>query len=396
MKILFVTDRNLTHDTRVFQQLHFATSMLYKSDLIAFYSPWAREIEQRHIKLVQPRRYFYLSRYNVLSSFTRDFTNLIYPLFKNNLKIAGFSLDAKSYAIWHKIRKIAGEYDLLIAHGLPALIPVYFAHRKFKVPFGFDAASFVPEKHINMDEEEFIKIRFLLKRILPSASYFTYATDLVGRKIIDFVGLKRLPYHFSLSNAYDESFFSFRPSFSDKVEFVWLAQKVDFSADLEFILPSLEKFRNKIHLNIFGEVTQRFKEKVYPRYKDFIVLHPPTSVDLLIKSIANFDVGLAIYLSYISPEKNYTITNKVFLFAQSGLFALATDTVSHRIFYSDHPSLGKIVLPNIDSLSEAVAEVIENIDLIRSEKHKRYLYSKRFAWKYESQKLLKAWNFLKK
>ncbi len=396
MKILFVTDRNLTHDTRVFQQLHFATSMLYKSDLIAFENPWSKEIEQRHIKLVQPRRYFYLPRKHPLSVLTRDFTNLIYPVFKNNLKIAGFSLDARSYTIWRRIKKIASEYDLLIAHGLSSLIPVYLAHKKFKVPFGFDAASFVPEKHINMSEEEFFKIKFILKRILPSASYFTYATDLVGRKIIEFLDIKRLPYHFSLSNSYDESFFSFRPSFSDKVEFVWLAQKVDFSADLEFILPSLEKFRDKIRLNIFGEVTQRFKEKVYPRYKDFIVLHPPISVDLLIKSIANFDVGLAIYLSYISPEKNYTITNKVFLFAQSGLYTLATDTVSHRIFYSDHASLGKIVLPNIDSLSEAVAEVIENIDNIRSQKHKRYLYSKRFAWKYESQKLLKAWNFLKK
>ncbi len=392
MKILFVTDRNLTHDTRVFQQMFYAKNMLYFSDLIAFYDPWCQQIEQQHVKLVNPIHYYYLKKQSFISILVKKISNLLYKFFPRNLFFAGMSLDCRPFQIWRKIRKIAHEYDLLVACGLNSLLPVYKAALKYGKPFGFDVASFVAEKNINLTNEEFHKIKFLLKTILPRALYLTYSTELVGERLFKFISLKYRPYHFPLANSYDESFFAFRPSLSDKVEFVWLAQKIDYSVDLELILPSLERFKDKIRLNIFGEVTQRFVQNVLPRYQDFVVLHDPMPVDKLIKKIANYDIGLAIYLTYISPEKNYTLTNKVYLFAQTGLYTLATDTISHRIFYSEHPQLGKIVLPHIDSLSGAIADVIANIEKFREEKHKRYLYAKRFAWKYESQKLHTAWS----
>ncbi len=158
------------------------------------------------------------------------------------------------------------------------------------------------------------------------------------------------------------------------------------------VLPSLERFREKIRLNIFGPVTAHFSNKVYPLYEDFLVIHEPLPVDVLLKKIAFYDIGLAVYLTYLSPEKNYTITNKVFAYAQNGLFTLASDTVSNRIFYSENKILGQIVLPNIDSLIKAIDNIIQNIDKIRAEKEERFKYSKKFAWKYESQKIKKEWD----
>ncbi len=395
MKILFVTDRNLTHDTRVFQQMFYARNMLYFSDLVAFYDPWCEQIEQQHVKLVNPIHYYYLKKKTVLSFFVQKVSALLARIFPRNLFFVGMSLDTRVYQIWRKIKKIAHDYDLIVACGVNSLLPVYLAARKFSVDFGFDAASFVAEKNINLSEEQFHRIKFLMKNTLSHALYFTYSTELVGERLLKFLSLSYVPYHFPLANSYDESLFSFRPSLSDKVEFVWLAQKIDYSVDLELILPSLERFKDKIRLNIFGEVTQRFIDNVLPRYKDFVVLHDPVPVDKITKKIANYDIGLAIYLTYISPEKNYTLSNKVYLYAQTGLYTLATDTISHRIFYSEHTSLGKIVLPHIDSLSAAIADVIDNIEQLRTEKHKRYLYSKRFAWKYESQKLYAAWRMVK-
>ncbi len=396
MKILFVTDRNLTHDTRVFQQLFYAKNMLYFSDLVAFYDPWCQHIEQQHVKLVNPIHYYYLKRNSLYSFVVQKFSSLLQKIFPRNLYFTGMSMDTRSFQIWRKIKKIARGYDLIVACGLASLLPVYLAARRYSKPFGYDSASFVAEKHINLSEIEFHKIKFLLKNILPNALYLTYSTQMVGEKLLKFLSLTSIPYNFSLASSYDESLFVFRPSLSQKVEFVWLSQKVDYSVDLELILPSLEKFKDQIRLNIFGEVTERFAENILPRYRDFVVLHDPMPVDKLIRQIANYDIGLAIYLAYISPEKNYTLTNKVYLFAQAGLFALATDTISHRIFYSEHTNLGKIVLPHIDSLIEAIADVIDDIENLRQQKHKRYLYSKRFAWKYESQKLYTAWSQVKK
>ena len=391
MKVLFITDRNLTHDVRIFQQMYYAKNLMFISDLVAIYDPWTKDIEPKHVKLVNPIHSYYIKPKSILSVLVKKISSFLWRLFPRNIYFAGMSLDTRSYQIWKHIKKIAKEYDLILGFGLFTLLPIYLASKKYNKTFGFDIASFVAEKNVNLTDEQFHKIKFLLKNTLPSALYLTYSSELIAQRLLKFLSNKPLPYNFPIANSYDESFFSFRPSLSDRVEFVWLAQKIDFSVNLELVLPSLEKFRDRIRLNIFGQATERFKEIIFSRYKDFVVLHEALPVDKLIKKVAQFDIGLAVYITYVSPQKNYTLTNKVYLFAQSGLYTLATDTISHRIFYSEHPDLGKIVLPDIESLSLAIADVIQNIESLRQQKHTRYIYSKRFAWKYESQKLYSAW-----
>ncbi len=392
MKILFITDRNLTHDIRVFNELKFAGSLGHRTELIAFYDPWSEKIEKVHLDLAKPRHYYYLkNRKALLAKAISQIAKILYPLFKSNLWINAFSLDYRTALIWEKLNSLPKDYDLVVAHGFNSLFPAYAYARKYNKAFAFDAASFIPELDITgYDVERFHKNRLLFKRIIPFITYYTYSTDLVGLKLKKILSIKNLPDNFTISNSYPEEFFTFRPSVSEKVEFVWIGQRIDVCPDIEMILPTLRRFRDKIRLNIFGQVTDRFKQ-LYKDYSDFLVFYDPMPVDLLLKTLASFDVGLAVYLTYVSPEKNYTLSNKIFAYIQNGLYTIASDTISQRIFFSEYPQLGKIVLPNIEHLTEAIGQVVENISEIRQKKQERFSQARKFSWKYESHKLAEMW-----
>ena len=397
MRILFVTDRNLTHDIRIFNEIRFASSLGYKAVLLAIHDKWSEQIEKVHLELASPRKYYYLKTNRAITpKFVNQLAKLLYPLFKTNLRLTAFSLDYRSYLIWQGLSKLQPDFDLIVAHGFNSLFPAYAYSQKNNIKFSFDAASFIPERDItDSDVERLHKNKFLFKKIVPYTAYYTYSTELVGMKLNKLLPPDNLPYNFVIANSYPEDFFIFRPSVSDKVEFVWVAQKIDLCPDLDIILPALNKFRNTIRLHIFGETTERFKA-LYQKYKDFVVIHDPMPVDLMLKTIAMYDIGLAVYLTYVSPEKNYTLSNKIYAFIQNGLYTIASDTVSQRIFLSENPALGKIVLPNIHSLTRAFNYVIENISNIRALKQQRFELAKKFSWKYESHKLLDIWKKLQK
>ncbi len=397
MKILFVTDRNLTHDIRIFNEIRFASSLGYKAVLLAIHNKWSEQIEKVHLELANPRKYYYLQpKRAILPKLVSRLAKLLYPLFKNNLRLTAFSLDYRSYLLWQGLNKLQPDFDLIVAHGFSSLYPVYAYSKKHNIKFSFDAASFIPERDItDSDVERLHKNKFLFKKIVSHAVYYTYSTELVGLKLNKLLPPGQLPKNFVIANSYPEEFFTFRPSVSEKVEFVWVAQKIDLCPDLDIILPALNKFRKTIRLHIFGETTERFKA-LYQKYRDFVVIHDPMPVDLMLKTIAMYDIGLAVYLTYISPEKNYTLSNKIFAFIQGGLYTIASDTVSQRIFLSENPTFGKIVLPNIHSLTKAFNYVIENISTIRAMKQQRFELAKKFSWKYESHKLLDIWKKLQK
>ncbi len=232
MKILFVSDRNLTHDIRLFNEIEFANSIGYKADLLAIYDSWAEEIEKVHIKLVNLRHYKYLKS-SFKTKFLYKYNDFLSMISRRNYIRAGLSLDEESDIIWQSLKKIEPNYDLIIAHGINSLVPVSMYSERYGIPFAFDNASFILEQDAFIyDLGVFNKYKLVYKNVIPKAFYVSHSSDLIKMKMKNFLDKHDSDNHIVVYNSYPEHFFAYRPTISDKVEFVWLAKKVDLIPDL--------------------------------------------------------------------------------------------------------------------------------------------------------------------
>ncbi len=394
MKILFITDRNLIHDIRVYREIKLATELGHTADYIAGgFDGWTYHIESEHKKSSGARNGFYLKdkRINrIPAKILSRIAKLIYPFVKQNLALAAYSSHYITILIQRKLSQLNEKYDLIVAHGYRTLYPVAQYASKEKIPFGFDAASFIFEPDITEDDRnETEKRKLILRRILPKARYFTYTYDLIGQRIKEILEGEHIPVNFELLNGYYQDLFEYRENNDEKINFVWISKRIDIRSGLQLALPALEVFSDKIRLHIFGQATRHFFANVYKHYSDFIILHPPLTLKDLTKAVCKMDIGLSVLLPYISPALDFTLTNKVFLFAQAGLYTIASKTEAQKKFYTKYPELGKLSDSNLDDLVAAIEEVIKDIDNIRKNKKVRFDISKRFAWDNEKEKLAK-------
>jgi hypothetical protein len=100
---------------------------------------------------------------------------------------------------------------------------------------------------------------------------------------------------------------------------------------------------------------------------------------------------LAIEQKASDFNRDICLTNKIFAYAQAGLYILATNSSAQKLFMEAHVGLGIVSVQNIGEMENTIKYLIENIETIRKEKQVRYEYAKKLGWESESQKLAAIW-----
>ncbi|WP_439883016.1 hypothetical protein ACSX1A_07575 [Pontibacter sp. MBLB2868] len=314
-------------------------------------------------------------------------------MFKDVAIINAYGHSKRSLLLAAELNKLKGNYDIVIAHNLAALYPAYIFAKRQKIPFAFDVEDYHPGEIVrDGSRNEVFRRRFLLRKFLPLAKYISYASNLIGEHILADLYPNQVDHHFLIPNCFPESEFASPLALVQpgKLRLVWFSQYITSNRGLEELIEALKAFNGQFELHLIGTLKEHFKTEI-EKYKDFIFMYKAMKQVDLHRFISKFDVGLALEMSSVDLNKDIAVSNKIYAYAQAGLYILATNTKGQTGFVKQYPWSGEVVGQSTSHLVSALANLFRNRVAIRSGAADRYQKALLLSWVKESQKLVEAW-----
>ncbi|WP_347159301.1 hypothetical protein [Pontibacter chitinilyticus] len=400
MRILFLTTANLTTNPRLLKEVKLALENRYTPTVVLFdFDNWTTEIEEGlrkslprvdFIAITATREAF---RSWLLASGLQVLLRKLHRLLPFPLRLCAFASDKRSFLLESNIKHLPNKFDLVISHNLGALYPAYSFAAQHKIPFASDIEDFHPGETIATDaRHEVARRETLMKELLPKATYISYASPLIGKAATDLVPGLQKQNHFLINNAFSETEFLKPAQYSgEKIRFVWFSQNIATGRGLEIVVPVLFKYRDDVQLTLIGNLVPSFYESFLKKFDELIVYTKPFPQEALHQELSRFDIGLALELKSADSNRDICLTNKIFAYAQAGLFILATDTKAQELFIRQNPQLGVTFGQSSKAFEERVKCMIDQKEEILSNKMQRFVTGSKLAWEGEAVKLLETW-----
>ncbi len=399
MRILFITSANLTTNPRLAKEMELAEELGWEVEFVGFdLGGWSTGIENEEAAKYRAKKVYLPARRRPVFKWLADvicerLSRLIYPLLPGSLKITAYAHSRRSRRLWKYLRGLRNKkYDLIVAHNLAALYPAWRIARRLNVPFGFDVEDYHPGEAITSDaDNERHRREQLMQRILPEAAYITVAAPLIGELVRKLIG--RYPHDriVLINNVFPDEEFIYIPPGHGKLRFVWFSQNIAPGRGLELILPALEQFKDKLELTLIGNLYPEFYESVLVHYQDFVNIRKPMPRKELNYILGEFDIGLAIEISFADINKRICLSNKIWAYFQAGLYILATDTPAQQLFIQQFANHGRIIPQSTQDIVPVIKQVIDQADNIRRNKQVRFKAARKHGWSKEKIKLKQLW-----
>lgn len=283
------------------------------------------------------------------------------------------------------LNRYAERPDIVVAHNVGSFYPALLFARKGTTALGIDLEDYHPgESTKPVVTRNTIQ---LLKNVLPDADYITAASPLILAETLKHVDVN-CPTEVVLNYFNAEEFRQPAEIDSDKLQLVWFSQNISFGRGLEQVIPVVEKLEN-VELHLIGNCNAEFSER-WLKARRNIHIHSALSQPVLHKTLAEFDIGLAI-----EPGKDrnneLAISNKILAYFQAGLFILASDTPAQQDFLSKHPHAGIVTALNANSFREALTQLVADKDKLRAKRIERYRKAREFSWEREGERVVALW-----
>jgi len=396
MKILFISAFNLTTNPRISKELKYAINLNYTCDFIGIdLGGWSAKIDKKIIPSLNARKLTFLpiTRKNFFNwlvwAFLEKLACSLSIIFKNSLWLNALAHSRRSIILWNFIRKQKQHYDLIIAHTLPSLYPAYKLSKIKKIPFIFDVEDYHPGEKCSRQEQQ--RRKFLMSKLLPYANFITCASEMICEYTLKLIPNFNKNKTQTVYNSFAQEEFTLYISQKTNIQFVWFSQNIASNRGLELILPALYKYKHIVNLTLIGNLYQDFYNNFLAKYSEILTIKQPMPQTELNKEICKYDIGLALELNQSDFNRSICLTNKIFAYAQAGLYILATNTPAQERFISQHPILGITTKQNSIEIEKIIKLIINNKDNIIKQKPKRFRYAKKLSWDKEKQKISQIW-----
>lgn len=170
----------------------------------------------------------------------------------------------------------------------------------------------------------------------------------------------------------------------------WFSQVIGRGRGLELLLEALSFVKTPFQLHLRGHIAEPYAKLLKLMTPKHIQLYIHTMVppEELISRIAEHDLGIA-FEETMPESRNYTITNKVFHYLQSGIAILATETQGQKEIAKIAPDAICIVEREAKSIALKLDEILSNnVILDKMKKSSWEAGSKHFDFENERYKLL--------
>ncbi len=230
--------------------------------------------------------------------------------------------------------------DWYIAHAHPALPVAAAAAARWGAKLGFDCEDLLAEN----DPETRREVLWIENRYLERCDYISVPSESLGKELSRNYRIKNLVL---LKNVFPLMLAQglIPPSLrqgTSRLRLHWFGKTIGIGRGLEEAVEACGLLKSHVELHLRGRWANGYEpvlQDLANRFEVPLFVHPLIDHDDLIKSLDQFDVGLALE----RPEHgNYSValTNKVGSYALGGLAIAATDTRGHREFFSRWPAAG--------------------------------------------------------
>lgn len=396
-KILFLTMVNMTNNPRLVKEMDLARELGYEITLIAFnLGNWSDKIEENYKIKFKYCNIIYIdaTRKKLFEWFWCVLQEIIYSSlfkrFKNNLRYAGLA-SRRSIQIIKRLKNI-GKFDLIASHTMDTLYPAFLLSKKNNTPFYFDMEDYHPGEEEESSLQQKRK-ELLLKKILPFATYLSYASPLIGRAALNLVGEDNIQTHFYISNSFwSKEFIEPKSNKYDKLKLVWFSLTISENRGLEQIIEIIKPFKNEVVLTLIGGMRKEFYNTYVKNNLEFINVIEPLSQEKLHLELSNHDIGLALEQKTINTNRSICLTNKLFAYCQAGLYVLATETPAQQLFFEKNKQYGELISSSTTEIVNVLRNLIVNKSSIRRANSKRYKMSMQsLSFDIESLRIVENW-----
>lgn len=153
----------------------------------------------------------------------------------------------------------------------------------------------------------------------------------------------------------------------------WFSQTIGPGRGLEQFFKSLQHVTHPAEVHLRGDCSneaRRWIASLLPiGWEDRVFVHQTVANAELLSRVCEHDVGLALEIPYC-PNKQLTISNKIFQYLQAGLAVVATDTHGQREVFTQCPDVGHVVTANDPrALADAITSLISDKNRLSAAKH---------------------------
>ncbi|HYO49978.1 MAG TPA: glycosyltransferase [Chloroflexia bacterium] len=284
--------------------------------------------------------------------------------------------------------------DWYVAHAHPALPVAAAAARRWRARLGFDCEDLLAE--LGADPPEIV--RRIERKYLPACDYVSVPSQAIAERLQE---AHAIPAPIVLYNVFPLSLAGGLPAPAERpvtgtLRLHWFGQTIGPGRGVEEAVEAVKLLGPGIELHLRGVISGEYCATLtdlarQPGAPTNIFFHPQIDHDDLIRSLAEFDVGLALE----RPENgNYsrTITNKIFSYLLAGLAVAATDTPGQREVMGQIPSAG-FLYPAGDpgALAAGLARWQSDTQARRAAQQAAWDAARqRFCWDIEQRAFLRA------
>ncbi len=387
--LLFITTSSLAANPRLVKEFE-SLKATYNCHVICFkHNNWSRKLSMLlkeknsdvyFIEIDRKKLFFQTVLCKVIHK-TSIFLN---KFFKQNYLICSFASDEKALQLSLNTSALDNSINFyrVIAHNLGAFYAASKYAAKNNIDLQLDIEDYYPGEtfYHNIAREKQNRMYIMLKSFIK-ADYITYASLGIEQECEKKYKFKKSAIRAIIINSFDSDLF-IKPSRIDtnKIKCVWFSQNISPNRGLELVFAAAECYP-EIEFHVIGNSKKNFLDSF--NLTSNVIIHNIMEQSELYVFLSNMDIGLAL-----EPGKdmnnNIALSNKMIVYAQCGLYVLATNTYGQAQFLNSlNYEAGKVFLTD---LKEALLKFDSSL-LSETLKIKRWENAKSFCWESEVNKL---------
>jgi len=282
--------------------------------------------------------------------------------------------------------------DWFIAHTQPALPAAAAAAHRWNAKLGFDCEDLLAETGDNFCEAN----RLIERKYLARCDYITATSNAMADYL---ASTYDIPPPLVLYNVFPLSLAEgIAPPAQrkphPKLRLHWVSQTIGPDRGLQDAFEACAGLADQIEIHLRGRVSEQHKSEltaVAERWGvlECVTFHPVIDRDELFRSMAEYDVGLALERPQ-NRNYNLTVTNKIFGYMLAGLAVAATDTPGQREVINQAPGSGFLYPAGDAKALRALLEIwLRDREVLRRAQCASWEAARaRFCWDIEQANLL--------
>jgi hypothetical protein len=173
----------------------------------------------------------------------------------------------------------------------------------------------------------------------------------------------------------------------------WFSQHIGKNRGIETIISAMACLRNyEIELTLLGNLSNGDRDYFMSEMKNAglaeskLIFKNPVEEKEITGLASLHHIGLALDPG-ITRNRDYCLTNKIFIYLLSSNAILYSNTEAHRKFFYDNKDTGFILPSTIEKIAEILKRYIADPNLLHQHRYNSLIASDRNNWEQESHKV---------